>query len=242
MNALTNFREANCLTQGMSAKPGITRLALALLLGLAPLSAQAAVIWDNGNAAGPSGRCNSGGLIFCSGGWTIYDDFDLTAPVLVKTISYETQFTGSVSNYFNTSLSIWNVNPATNFAVGPMVSRAVVGYTTNIGHGLTRITLTNLALALAPGSYWLGLEVNINDPLGRPSSYALSTQQHLGGAIQISDDGSSIAPGLPDAAFRISTSVPEPASWALMMAGFGLTGAALRNRRQPNNHNREISK
>jgi hypothetical protein len=170
--------------------------------------------------------------MFCSGGWTIYDDFNLTAPALVKSISYETQFTGSASNYFNTSLSIWNVNPATNFAAGPMFSRSVVGFTNNIGHELTRITLPNLALALAPGSYWLGLEVNINDPLGRPSSYALSTQQHLGGAIQISDDGSSISTGFPDAAFRISTSVPEPASWAMLTAGFGIAGATLRARRR----------
>lgn len=27
--------------------------------------------------------------------------------------------------------------------------------------------------------------------------------------------------------------VPEPASWAMMIAGFGLTGAALRHRRSP---------
>jgi hypothetical protein len=32
-------------------------------------------------------------------------------------------------------------------------------------------------------------------------------------------------------AFALSTSVPEPASWAMLIAGFGLTGAVLRRRR-----------
>nr|WP_243450482.1 PEPxxWA-CTERM sorting domain-containing protein [Polymorphobacter glacialis] len=32
--------------------------------------------------------------------------------------------------------------------------------------------------------------------------------------------------------FTAGTAVPEPASWALLIAGFGLTGAAMRRRRQ----------
>lgn len=33
------------------------------------------------------------------------------------------------------------------------------------------------------------------------------------------------------AAFSGTPAVPEPASWAMLIAGFGLTGAALRRRR-----------
>ncbi len=37
--------------------------------------------------------------------------------------------------------------------------------------------------------------------------------------------------GFDNAFFLTSASVPEPATWGLMLAGFGLTGAALRRRR-----------
>lgn len=38
-------------------------------------------------------------------------------------------------------------------------------------------------------------------------------------------------PGFTNYAFRVTGAVPEPAAWALMIAGFGLAGAALRRRR-----------
>ena len=34
------------------------------------------------------------------------------------------------------------------------------------------------------------------------------------------------------AIYSVSDVVPEPAAWAMMIAGFGLTGTALRNRRR----------
>ena len=43
----------------------------------------------------------------------------------------------------------------------------------------------------------------------------------------VQDNGSFLAFGLTGSA------VPEPASWALMIAGFGLTGAAMRRQRAP---------
>jgi hypothetical protein len=38
------------------------------------------------------------------------------------------------------------------------------------------------------------------------------------------------APGLDDVSLSVTGGAPEPAAWALMIAGFGLTGAALRRR------------
>ncbi|MBI1198241.1 MAG: PEP-CTERM sorting domain-containing protein [Phenylobacterium sp.] len=38
------------------------------------------------------------------------------------------------------------------------------------------------------------------------------------------------APGLDDVALNVVSGAPEPAAWALMIAGFGLSGAALRRR------------
>jgi len=47
------------------------------------------------------------------------------------------------------------------------------------------------------------------------------------------DDNTSVADFAPDAStFKASEAVPEPAAWALMIAGFGLAGASLRARRR----------
>lgn len=35
-----------------------------------------------------------------------------------------------------------------------------------------------------------------------------------------------------DLAFELRSAIPEPASWALMITGFGLTGTALRRRKR----------
>jgi PEP-CTERM motif-containing protein len=47
------------------------------------------------------------------------------------------------------------------------------------------------------------------------------------------DDNTSVADFAPDnTTFKASQAVPEPAAWALMIAGFGLAGASLRARRR----------
>ncbi len=45
------------------------------------------------------------------------------------------------------------------------------------------------------------------------------------------DTGISLDIGFGDGVLTVRPAVPEPASWALMIAGFGMTGAALRRRR-----------
>jgi hypothetical protein len=48
-----------------------------------------------------------------------------------------------------------------------------------------------------------------------------------------SPDGGSVVTIVPtvDAAFTLQTNVPEPASWILMLIGFGLAGAGLRRKK-----------
>jgi len=50
---------------------------------------------------------------------------------------------------------------------------------------------------------------------------------------QYETPGFTITWNLKGSSFRKLGAVPEPASWALMLAGFGVTGAALRRRRLP---------
>jgi hypothetical protein len=46
------------------------------------------------------------------------------------------------------------------------------------------------------------------------------------------DDNTSVADFAPDGSMFKASAVPEPATWALMIAGFGLAGAGLRARRR----------
>lgn len=62
-------------------------------------------------------------------------------------------------------------------------------------------------------------------PLGDPAAYATASMT-ISGVFQ----------GFTPVHYRLSIdAVPEPASWAMMIAGFGLAGAALRGRRRPAN-------
>jgi PEP-CTERM motif len=99
---------------------------------------------------------------------------------------------------------------------------------------LERVHADFAGASLAAGNYWIGLsgdgaELGQNLNFDVPSSLAI-----LGG------DNASTVPW--STAFNVydnslTGAVPEPASWALMIAGFGLVGSALRKgngrRRKP---------
>jgi PEP-CTERM motif len=86
-------------------------------------------------------------------------------------------------------------------------------------------------ISLAAGSYWFGVS-GLTDELswhsynnGGPATNP--NQRQLGGETVVS------TPGVHDFAFRIRGvtnpgAVPEPATWAMLLLGFGLLGGALR--------------
>jgi hypothetical protein len=90
-------------------------------------------------------------------------------------------------------------------------------------------------LALSAGTYWFGMSGSTSD-IGWEIDFGSATGTP---AWQLSADSLQFAFG-PTAAlsFRLydgaplGGAVPEPASWAMLIAGFGLTGATLRRRRQ----------
>jgi hypothetical protein len=99
--------------------------------------------------------------------------------------------------------------------------------------------LSGLNWSVAAADYWVAFEVRAGDTLGGFMSTlntpnpqpvgafeygAFGPQYNLSGVpIGVRIDGSGVAGG--------TGGVPEPASWALMIGGFGLAGAALRRRR-----------
>lgn len=93
---------------------------------------------------------------------------------------------------------------------------------------LQRLNANFAPIALSAGTYWIGLagrdaEIGLNLKFGDPQPNAT-----LG-------NGDSFFGNPPQytAAFRVlgnAGGVPEPAAWAMMLAGFGLVGSALRRR------------
>ena len=208
------------------------------VVSLPAAGAGAATLWNNGAPQADAGYCSASGQSCASTGWTVYDDFQLTEASTLTGLTYASNFyiwDSTPAAYESTNWSIWSADPRTNFAAGPLASGTSVGANVTAASGFTTTTLSDLKVALAAGTYWLGLQ---NNTMGSSiSSYVASATPRLSQASLGADAGVYFAPDLPDAAFTLQgyagvSAVPEPAAWAMMITGFGLAGAALRGQRR----------
>ncbi len=91
---------------------------------------------------------------------------------------------------------------------------------------LARLHADFTGVSLAAGTYWASLAGV--DEIGQSLDFGIAAAtRQFNGETQVNTG--------PFAPFRlnddgVAAGVPEPASWALMVAGFGITGAALRRR------------
>jgi uncharacterized protein YjiK len=82
------------------------------------------------------------------------------------------------------------------------------------------------------GSYDLSAFKSLVDPADEGGKFEGLTLDHLGNIYLVSDDGDG-----PNQSYLVKLSytgpgaVPEPATWAMMIAGFGLVGSAMRRRK-----------
>lgn len=109
--------------------------------------------------------------------------------------------------------------------------------------GLVTVDVSGLNLAVAIGDQLsIGMSAEIPATSVNSLDWVVGTTDGFvidfpnvyegGFAEQTSNSGGSWTTLVGDAAFRTHVNVvPEPASWALLIAGFGLTGAVLRRRR-----------
>jgi hypothetical protein len=159
------------------------------------------------------------------------------------------QFTAGVSHSFDEGTDIpnflanWQVRAAAGSTPGSILASGSTAATHGapFSGGGTLVDINSFALpsvTLGPGVYYFVLQ-GVSDTLAgtiqMSSSPGPLTFTTNGGTTWQDIDPSGLAPSLGWAIRLegniIGGGVPEPASWALMITGFGLTGAALRRRR-----------
>lgn len=159
----------------------------------------------------------------------IYDTFTLAQDATVNRVTFALDtgfYAGNSVNlgFFNlagalpgTAIANYTFAPSQFVSVAPIAAfgqRSGALVTVDIG-----------ALALGAGSY----DISFFNPAG----LSIPGYANPGGKLYQSGNffqASQFYPGQSAAFALTGTAVPEPASWALMIIGFGMTGGALRRR------------
>lgn len=173
--------------------------------------------WGAG-PAGESWKITGEGLT-----WNTADDIEDGYPV------YSREYRVYTSDGAPNPPNFYGGAPAIVFAGGKVVG--VVGY-------LSSLDSTRPVLKL--GSWVSGYESYSNDEVDGPVEYSWSFRQSLSNQFTL-EAGNGLYNNLYNSQgfkgtwdFSGSTAaIPEPSTWAMLITGFGLAGAAIRRRRQP---------
>jgi PEP-CTERM motif len=99
----------------------------------------------------------------------------------------------------------------------------------SVGNDISRVSTNFAGISLAAGNYWFGVS-------GEPFVKTWSTYSSLSTVTsQRQLNGNTIVPTLlfGNLPFRVNGTtgaVPEPATWMMMLVGFGIVGSAMRGR------------
>jgi len=186
-------------------------------------AAQAAVVYQSVPDLN-TGRTGTEWCSSCYGSYEPLDQFTLAAPAAITGFQLSTYAYGGYSGLGGFTVEIYNAaHDAILFsqAVAPTLLSSS-GQDDIVGGALSGLTL-------AAGTYWIGFEANyfaVSDYYGVGNGSLIDTNPHTG--VQNYDFGGPHNIGY----VLTGGAVPEPATWALMLTGFGLAGATLRSRRR----------
>lgn len=158
----------------------------------------------------------------------IYDTFTLASAATINTVTFALDTSFNVGNSVN--ISFFNLNgalPGTSIASFDFTPAQFTSVQNFPGDSRSRalVTVDIGALSLGAGSYDISFF--------NPSGLSIPAYANPGGKLYQSGNFFQAGQFYADrsAAFALaSAAVPEPASWALMIVGFGLVGAAARRR------------
>lgn len=164
---------------------------------------------------------------------TSFDDFKLAGGATVKNVS----FTGGYFNGAPAGINAFTVNFYSDLAGAPgslLQSTTISGDGSEALFGCDSFQCSNYSLdvnfAAAGGTtYWMSIVPDMIFPpqwgwAGGTGGDGASYQMFFGTGAAIEGDRAFTLNG--------AAGVPEPASWALMIMGFGGVGAAMRSRRR----------
>lgn len=159
--------------------------------------------------------------------YRIYDTFSLGTDSTIKSVTFalDNFYQGASVNvgFFNLAGELPGASIA-SYTFTPEQFASSVQIPTASERSRSLVTVIIPDLALAAGSYDISFY--------NASGLSIPGYAKVGGALYQSGNFFDPA-GLKanqSAAFSVSGAVPEPASWALMFAGFGFVGARLRRR------------
>lgn len=215
----------------MSSIRAIGTLAVAAVLSISTFAAQAATIVDTGHSAGPSGNALRNDVIQRQ--W-LAGEFSITDNALIS----------DIQGWLNTSQPGGGTATAAIYTDGgetPGAQLFAASFTAANTGGFDWKGASGLAWALAPGTYWVALEVRTGDTLA--ATLGNLAPSPLGNEAQwnapLVGPGAYTANDSLNSAFRIFgtltpvvSAVPEPSTYALMIAGLGLVGFVAHRRRK----------
>ncbi len=157
----------------------------------------------------------------------LYDGFTLARDSTINSVTFAvdnfTPITSINVGFFNRAGGLPGTAIANyNFTPAQFVSSVVVPSASERIRSLVTVSLPGLALGA--GSYDLSLF--------NASGLSIPAYANPGGSLYQSGNFFSPSQTYADRslAFSLGGTVPEPATWALMIGGFGLTGLAMRRR------------
>lgn len=221
-----------------------------LIIGLALASAAATpatagtLLIDTGIGTGTPTRPVDGNSVLL-GQFTLTQNSVIDAIVAYgRVVTAGTAFFGIFANNANNTPSVTPISQFTATGLFPVMPH--FGYYGVGGLPLGGIypTAANTALGwtVAAGTYWVGISRDVSTSTfrstvlgGAPNGFTSEGAfiRPFTAPLYVPTDGSTKLQDV-NLSWRITGSVPEPATWAMMMLGFGLIGGAIRStRRKP---------